>query len=388
MGVINRIYAYKNSRLDHRMDKVLIVDNDQETLNKIEKGFKDLHHFELLTAWDGETALDLLSKNKIAVFITAVNLSKVHGVELIAFMTRKRPGTPCIVMVDEDTPKPWFRGRNSNENVLYYIQKPFQFGNLASAIFVAQNLKDEGLSRNGVTLRDFLPMIEMSRQTCRLDVTSGGQKKGYFYFDRGILLNAHFEHLSGEQAAREMVKWDRTSIYLSELPKEKSKKVIKVELMEIADALWGKPRKAGERNHPPEPQPQPAPPAHETKLQSQLNRYVNMLRTIKGYKGISILTPDGAVLATDTVNEPIDFKYFAAAFNKMLTHCQQTIYQKGFDKCTGLTVHTAKGLILMMSSDVMKEGNFRFLVLMEPDGNAYFMQVQLAKIIPSILQTK
>lgn len=72
----------------------------------------------------------------------------------------------------------------------------------------------------------------------------------------------------------------------------------------------------------------------------------------------------------------------------MLTTCHQATFQKGFDKCNGLTVHTTKGLILMMSSDVMKEGNFRFLVLMAQDGNAFFMQIQLAKLIPSILQAK
>ena len=372
------------------MDKVLIADSDQATMNKIVAGFKDLHHFELLTAMDGQSALDTLSKTKIAVFVTTVHLPKVHGVELIAFMTRKRQDTPCIVLVDEDTPKPWFQNQTGHENVLYYMQKPFQFGNLASAIFVAQNLKDEGLSRKGITLRNFLPIVEMARRTCRLEITSGGQKRGYMYFERGILLDAHFNHLSGEKAAREMIQWDRTSITISDLPKEKSKKVIRAELMEIAGALWGNPNKPAGDNTPraKKEKPQPVQPSGETKLQAALNRYVNMLRTVKGYKGISILTPDGSVLATDTPGEPVDFKYFATAFNQMLTACNQTTFQKGFDKCTGLTVHTTKGLILMMSADVMKEGNFRFLVLMEEEGNAYFMQVQLAKIIPSILQAK
>src|SRR6056297_3108040 len=240
------------------MDKVLLVENDQDTLNDIEKGFKDLHHFELLTARDGKTALEILSKNKIAVFITAVNLPKIQGVELVAFMTRKRQDTPCIILVDEDTPKPWFRGM-AQENVLYYMQKPFQFGNLASAIFVGQNLKDEGLSRKGITLRNFLPLIEISKRTCRLDISSGGQKQGYLYFDHGVLLNAHCEHHTGEPAAREMTQWNRVSITLSELPKEQKRKVIKTELMEIAGALWGKPNPSGGRSRAKEPKSRPAP---------------------------------------------------------------------------------------------------------------------------------
>jgi len=370
------------------MDKVLIVDKDQATLDKVTKGFKDLHHFEILTATDGETALNFLNKKKVAVFVTALELPRLHGIDLLAYMTRKRPDTPCIVMVEPNTPKPWFQDRTGHENVLYYLQKPFPFGNLASAIFVGQNLKDEGLSRKGITLRNFLPLIEISRTTCRLGVSSSGQKEGYLYFDRGILLNAHYEHLTGESAAREMTRWERVSISLSDLPKEKSKKVIKTELMEIAGALWGKPHnpanrlpKGGRKS-----QQSAAPP--ETKLQSALNRYINMLHTVKGYKGLAVLSPEGSVLAKDTLEASIDFEHFAEAFSKMLTAGQQTTFQKGFDKCTGLTVHTTKGLILMMASDVMKEGNYRFLLLMDPTGNSYFMQVQLAKIIPAILQSR
>ena len=367
------------------MDKVLIVDNDPDNLDKIKKGFRDLHHFEIITAADGETALSVLNKNKVAVFVTAVDLPKIQGIDLIAFMTRKRPDTPCIVMMEPNTPKPWFRDRTGHENVLYYLQKPFQFGNLASAIFVGQNLKDEGLSRKGITLRNFLPLIEISRRTCRLDISSGGQKQGYLYFDRGVLLNAHCEHLTGEPAAREMTQWSRVSITLSELPKEQKKKAIKTELMEISGALWGKPATSGGGDRTKAPKSRTAPSNGVSKLQAALNRYVNILRTVKGYRGICILSPDGKVLAEHTGNDSVDFKAFAPAFNQMLSACQQRTVQKGFEKCTALTVHTEKGLILLMASDVMKEGNFRFLVLMECSGNSYFMQVQLAKLIPGIL---
>jgi CheY-like chemotaxis protein len=370
------------------MDKVLIVESDQEVLTKIRKGFKDLHHFEMLTAADGETALSILNRSKIAVFVTAIPVPGIEGTDLIAFMTRKKPDTPCIVLVEPNTPKPWFQDRTGHENVLYYLQKPFQFGNLASAIFVAQNLKDEGLSRKGITLRNFLPLIEISRKTCRLDITSGGQKRGSLYFDRGILLDAHCESLTGEQAAREMTSWNRVSLTLSELPKDRTRKIIKTELMEIARALWGKPGSHGGRPPSAAAAGRQSAAKGETRLQAALNRYVNMLQTVKGYKGMAVLSPDGNVLASDSRDASIDFPSFVGAFNQLLSNCQQTTYQRGFQKCTGLTVHTTKGLILLMASDVMKEGNFRFLVLMDPNGNSYFMQVQLAKIIPTILSAR
>ncbi len=244
------------------------------------------------------------------------------------------------------------------------------------------------MSRKGITLRNFLPLIEISKKTCRLDITSGGQKQGFLYFDQGVLLNAHCENLTGEPAAWEMIKWDRVSLNLSDLPKEKSRKIIKTELMEIAGALWGKPVKPTSRSRPAGTQNGRPSGSGISKLQASLNRYVNILRTVKGYTGVCILSPDGKILATHKLNESIDFNAFASAFNQMLSDARQTTFQKGFEKCRGLTLHTEKSLILMMAADVMKEGNFRFLVLMESNGNSYFMQVQLAKLIPGILAAR
>ena len=110
------------------MDKVLIVDSDSENLKKIENGFKELHHFQLLTAQDGKSAIDLLKKTKASVLITDINLSDMDGIHLLAYMTRNHPSTPCVVMLGPGKPRPWFTDRTGHEDALYYIEKPFEFG--------------------------------------------------------------------------------------------------------------------------------------------------------------------------------------------------------------------------------------------------------------------
>ncbi len=367
------------------MDKVLIADSSKAALKKISEDFKELHHFELLTAGDGESALNILRKNKISVFVTSVTLPGLHGIDLIAFMTRKRPGTPCLVLVDQDTPKPWFRNQGRHENFLYYMQKPLEFKSLASAIFVGQNLRDEGAASSGFTLRSFLPLIEISRKTCMLNVVSGRERQGCFYFDRGILLDAESGDLAGEQAAREMVKWGRTRLSFADLPADRTKRVIKSELMDIAGASWGKP--GGRDKGRPAESPSRAGAARN-RLQSSLDQYADMLGSIKGYEGMAVLSPEGKVLAANTKDGFIDFKKFAPAFNSMLRTCQQSVLQNGFDKCRALSVHTEKWLVLIRTADSLKEGSFRFLVLMKPGGNPYFMQVQLENIIPAILRSR
>jgi CheY-like chemotaxis protein len=364
------------------MDNVLIADSDREHISVIRKGFKDLHHFELFTAMNGKTAIETLQQQKVAVCVIDMNLTDMDGIDLLAYMTRNHPSIPCIVMLEPGKPKPWFSDRTGHEDVLYYLEKPFEFGTLASIIFVGLNLRDEGLTRKGMKLRNLLPLLELSSKTCRMEVDSGKKKKGFMYFHNGAILDAICNTESGEAVARKMADWEGVRITFSELPEKRKVININAKLMNIAGAKWKKTVKT------PEPDEAPAEkeaPATGSKVEMALKRYAGVLKTIKGYRGIAILSPDGTVLATDEPGDSIEFKSFSFDFNNMLIHLNKTVRVKGFDQCTGFTVHTKKGIILMIASDVYKHGNFRFIGLMAPEGNGYFLQVQLEKIIPQIL---
>ena len=374
------------------MDKVLIVDSDKKNLARIEKGFKELHHFELLTAQSGKSAISILKKTKITVLITDIKLSDADGVQLLAYMTRNYPSTPCVVMLEPGKPRPWFTDRTGHEDVLYYLEKPFEFGALASIIFVGLNLKDEGLTLKGMTLKNFLPLIILSRKTCQMEIISGSQKKGYMYFDTGVLLDAHYDNTIGDQAAKDMAKWESVNISFSKLPKDKTEQKIHTKLLEIAGAIW---KEKTSPKAPPKQTPiiqltTPVVPAlssaaGQSKLQTALSRHNGILRTIKGYIGLAILSPNGNILASDVADDSINFKGFSKEFNQLFAQCSKTVSQKGLDRCTGLTVHTQKAVVIMMTSDVYREGNFRFIGLMTPEANGFFMQSQLLRVIPQVL---
>ncbi len=361
------------------MDKVLIVTSDRNELSTIRQGFKELHHFELLTALNGQTAIDTLAKMSISVFVTDINLPDMDGVELLAHLTRNHRSIPCIVMLNPGQPKPWFVERTGHEGLLYYIEKPIDFGMLASMIVVGLNLKDEGQTRKGMTLKHFLPLLAISNKTCRMDVASGGQKKGFMYFHSGVLLDAVYDDKTGEKAAKEMAQWDGVSLSFSELPGKRKARKIHTDLMKFAGATWKQKTPPGLTL-----EPETLPPA-QTKLELTLKRHAGVLKTIKGYLGLAVLNPEGEIIASDSAGEPVDFKAFSSEFNELMAHCARVVIQKGFEHCTGFTIHTKKGSIIMTISDVYKEGNYRFIGLMSPEGNGYFMQVQLEKIIPHIL---
>jgi CheY-like chemotaxis protein len=373
------------------MDNVLIADSDREHLSVIRKGFRDLHHFELLTALNGQAAMETLQHHKISVFVTDSRLSDMDGIDLIAYMTQNHPSIPCIITLETGKPKPSFPNRTGHEDLLYYLEKPFEFGVLASIIFSGLNLRDEGLTKKGITLKNLLPLIELSSKTCRMEVTCGSEKNGFMYFHNGVLLDAICNNQSGESVAKDMAEWKGVKITFSELPEKRKLIKINAKLMDIAGAKWLKSAQPAAAAPALEKPVEPARPepvlkqAPVSKVEAALKRYASVLKTIKGYMGLAILSPDGIVLAADAPGDTVNFKDFAFDFNNMMLHCNKTVRTKGFDQCTGFTVHTKKGIIVMMASDVYKQGNFRFIGLMSPDGNGYFLQVQLEKIIPQIL---
>lgn len=368
------------------MDKVLIVENQRSTLEQIRSGFRDLHHFELLTASSLKTAADILSSTRIAVLATGIHLPQGDGLDLLGLMTRKHPSIPCIAILEKDDPKPWFIDRTGHTGVLYYLKKPFSFSRLASAIFVGLNLRDEGQTRNGMTMTNFLPLLAIARKTCRMDIKSGSRQKGICYLDRGRLLNARTAELEGDAAAKQIAQWRGIYLSFSPLADKDRQARTNIDLLTLAKATWEKGARPADNSQ--------AVPAYESrtegrigsKLEDALHKHAGILRSAKGYKGLAIVSSNGEVLANDiSYRADIDFSAIAEMANQIYTDCSRHLSRKGLGRCRGLSLHTEQGILLVHNTDMYTSGNFRFLALMAEDGNCFFIQTQLKTIIPKIL---
>ena len=218
------------------MDKILIVDSDPSFLQELVSGLQKVHQFEVLTATTGDEAISILETQKISVFVTDVETPNLDSLDLLAYMTNNCPNTPCIIMTDWG--KPWFGKRLSQQSFLYHLEKPFETGALVSAIFVGLNLRDEGSHFKGMTMMSLLPLMELYQKTCRMKVTATDKGNGYLYFRDGVLLDAHMQNMSGEEAAREIAKWNKISIELSDLPRHRTRKRVKTRLNDMAGFSW------------------------------------------------------------------------------------------------------------------------------------------------------
>jgi type II secretory pathway predicted ATPase ExeA/DNA-binding response OmpR family regulator len=220
------------------MDNVLILSGDADHANTLKSRLDNMHQFAVSVVNQGAEAIGLFEKIKFSVFITDISPPDMDALDLLSYMSQHHPNIPCIIMTDHG--KPWFKEQMAKQSFLYHLEKPFKINSLASAIIVGLSLRDEGKHFQGMTMSSVLPLIEILQKTCRMEAKASEQNKGYLYFNKGVLIDAHYKDLRREAAAREIAKWTRISIKFTELPERRTRTRVKTELMDIAGACWDK----------------------------------------------------------------------------------------------------------------------------------------------------
>jgi CheY-like chemotaxis protein len=207
------------------MNNILIVDDDPNLLIGIKEYFEYTENqFEVHTALNGKEAVEILEFSPIDLVVTDLKMPEMDGIELLAFINRDFPNIPTIVMSAFGTPK--LKNKIKEMGTLLFLNKPIDLSHLSRVI--ADELKhilQEG-HVNDISPATFLQLIEMEENTCFLEVTGKNDKKGHFYFNRGILHDALQSDMQGEAAVLEMLSWDKVQISFKSLPRKKIPKRI------------------------------------------------------------------------------------------------------------------------------------------------------------------
>ena len=250
------------------INNVLIVDDEMENLEILKKGLQKYEdRFEVLTALDGEEAIEVLKREHISVLVTDLVMPKMDGLYLLAYMSNNHPQVPCIVMTGYGSSE--IRKRADHEVIISYFEKPFDFNELAWAILEGLDRLDKGDFVAGVSVSGLLQLVEMEQKTCLLEVRCGEKKGGYFYFNEGILYNALYNDMEGEDVALNMIGWNQVNFRFKSLPKEDIKRRINRDLMSlIMEGTRLKDEKTAEEN---EPDPADAVKTEEIKDQGLLS---------------------------------------------------------------------------------------------------------------------
>ena len=207
------------------MNRVLIVDDSQELLNPIVLGLRKYKSdFEILTAANGEEAVNILRKESVSTLVTDLYMPKMDGLELLAYMSQNHPRIPCIVMTAFGSAE--IQDILDQRGVFHYLEKPIDLQALANAILDALAQFEQGTSLDGVSVAGFLQLIEMEQKSCILEASNPRKETGRFFFVNGKLYNAEYHDLNADQAAMTMISWEKAKLRIKSLPDGEQEKKI------------------------------------------------------------------------------------------------------------------------------------------------------------------
>lgn len=206
------------------MKNILIVDDETRLLKSIEAGLLIYRNrFKVFTATNGKEAVTILDATAIDLVVTDLKMPEMDGFELLVHIHAKFPFLPAIVMTAFNTPD--IEEKLVNGNSLRILEKPVDFDELANAISEALERETKEGSLTGISLANFLQLLEMEQKTCLLEVTSK-EGQGFIYFNQGELYAAISGKDKGEEAVYKMLLLEDVHITFKKQPLKKIKKLI------------------------------------------------------------------------------------------------------------------------------------------------------------------
>ena len=192
------------------MKEVLIVDDFKPTLESIKAYLSNGYAGEIKIhiAENGKKATEVLNASEIDLVVTDIGMPVMDGLELLAFMSKKHPAIPVIVMTSFGTPH--LEERLKKFKAFLYLEKPFDIKELEEKISEGLKAETEGHIR-GFSLPSFLQLIEIESKTCTLEIEYG-DSKGFLYFAEGSLIGAKTAKKTGTEAALEILALEKAEI--------------------------------------------------------------------------------------------------------------------------------------------------------------------------------
>ena len=103
--------------------KVLIVDDEELTLEIVSLVLSGYYGIGVMTARNGREAIEILNSTHVDLVLTDLNMPEMNGFELVAWMRKDHADIPVLVMTAACTPDTESRLRK--QGISHYIEKPF-----------------------------------------------------------------------------------------------------------------------------------------------------------------------------------------------------------------------------------------------------------------------
>jgi CheY-like chemotaxis protein len=219
------------------MKSVLIADDDRILRKMLSIALKSVSEtLRIFEAEDGQVAIDILEAEKIDLVITDINMPRLNGLMVIAYLNIFFPGLPCFVMTAYGTSR---LKSKLPRDLLKFYHKPLTVPELVADVVAVLANGPTGEERPTVSLANFLELVALEGQTCTVTVESEGTAPCHLFIEKGMLLDAFMGDRRGEAVAIEAMSRPGVSFSLEQGCPETIQKTINRSLEELILKLDG-----------------------------------------------------------------------------------------------------------------------------------------------------
>ncbi len=188
--------------------KILLVDDEPGMLEPMAEYLSyELDQHEILTAYDGQKALDILALETIDLVVSDIKMPRVSGLQLLSKIQAKYPQTSVILMSAYGNHQ--IRDELKKNSFLHFISKPFSVSELKDLITEHFNKAESGFQGvlKNIQLNDIIQMCCLSITNMAIRVWKGSES-GVIFIKNGDIIHATFGKTIGEEAFYQIVTWE------------------------------------------------------------------------------------------------------------------------------------------------------------------------------------
>jgi CheY-like chemotaxis protein len=181
------------------MPHVLIAEDDRILRKRIMQAITNKSaEVTIHEADNGEEAINLMKGQSMDIVITDIQMPKVSGLMLLAFLNAFAPKVPCFVTTAYGTAR--LKSKMPSDLLRFY-NKPFDVHELAISAIAALSRRQDPNTCGGIKLPDFISLAAIDRATATITVTQQGHPPCKLFLKDGELIDATTDDERGESAA-------------------------------------------------------------------------------------------------------------------------------------------------------------------------------------------
>lgn len=188
------------------MPHVLIAEDDRILRNRIIRAIINKSaEVTIHEADNGEEAINLLERllkkgQSMDVVITDIQMPKLSGLMVLAFLNVYAPKVPCFVITSYGTSRLKSKMPRTLDLLRFY-NKPFDVDELAISVVAVLNRQQDTDTCGGIELLDFISIVANEQATATITVTQKGQPPCKLFLKDGEIIDAVTADKRGESAA-------------------------------------------------------------------------------------------------------------------------------------------------------------------------------------------